>query len=100
MISGSCLCGGVNFKWKPPVGPLRLSLPTRCRKVTDPHTHLLGCAVSISAFFKARTDHDIRTSGMESTPAYDTSFCRRCGYKVKPIKNGGPWFEIRGRSRR
>lgn len=96
MIRGSCLCGGVRFELERAVGPFELCHCSRCRKATG------------SAFAPAigvRTEDFRFTAGQElvtsytlpverEPPAYQRSFCRRCGSLVPDPPPGASWFEI------
>jgi hypothetical protein len=97
MISGSCLCGGVRFEIHRAVGPFELCHCTRCRQVSG-SAYLTWLGVRREDFRFLHGEDLIKTYERpvsESPPAYDTSFCIRCGSQVpNPSKTGEPWFEI------
>ena len=97
MIRGSCLCGGVKFEIERATGPFELCHCSRCRKVSG-SAYLTWLRVLREDFRFVQGADLIRTFELpvrESPPAYDTSFCTRCGSQVpNPSKTGEPSFEI------
>jgi hypothetical protein len=97
MVHGSCLCGGVRFEIDRAVGPFDLCHCSRCRKVSG-SAYLTWLGVRREDFRFLQGEDLIITYELpvrESPPAYDTSFCRRCGSQVpNPSKTRDPWFEI------
>jgi hypothetical protein len=97
MIRGSCLCGGVQFEIASAAGTFELCHCTRCRKVSG-SAYLTWLGVRREEFRFLQGEDLIRTYECpvrESPPAYDTSFCTRCGSEVpNPSKTGEPWFEV------
>jgi hypothetical protein len=97
MIRGSCLCGGVQFEIDRAVGPFELCHCTKCRKVSG-SAYLTWMGVRREDFRFVQGVELITTYErpvVESPPAYDTSFCSRCGSQVpNPAKVTEPWFEI------
>jgi hypothetical protein len=97
MIRGSCLCGGVRFEIERAAGTFELCHCTRCRKVSG-SAYLTWLAVRREDFRFLQgadliTTYECPVS--ESPPAYDASFCSRCGSQVpNPSKIAEPVFEI------
>ncbi len=97
MLRGGCLCGGVRFEVERAVGPFELCHCPRCRKVSV-SAYLTWLGVRREDFRFLQGVELIRTYECpvrESPPAYDTSFCTRCGSQVpNPSKAQEPTFEI------
>ena len=97
MLRGSCLCGGVRFEVERAAGPFDLCHCARCRKVSG-SAYLTWLGVRREEFRFLEGADLIRTYECpvrESPPAYDTSFCSRCGSQVpNPSKVREAWFEI------
>lgn len=97
MLRGSCLCGGVRFEIERATGPFELCHCTRCRKVSG-SAYLTWLGVRREDFRFVQGVELVTTFELpvsESPPAYDTSFCSRCGSQVpNPSKAQQPVFEI------
>ena len=97
MIRGSCLCGGVVFELERAAGPFELCHCSRCRKASG-SGYLTWLGVRREDFRFVQGVDLIRTYErpvIESPPAYDTSFCTRCGSQVpNPSRILEPYFEI------
>ena len=97
MLRGSCLCGGVRFEVERAVGPFELCHCTRCRKVSG-SACLAWLGVRREDFRFLQGADLIRTYECpirESPPAYDTSFCSRCGSQVpNPSRTNEARFEV------
>jgi hypothetical protein len=96
MITGSCLCGGVQFEIEKTVGPFELCHCRRCRKASgSAFAAMIG--VRTSDFRLLQGSELISTYDapiLREPPAYQNFFCRRCG---SPVPNPNPeaeWFEI------
>ena len=97
MLHGSCLCGSVRFEIERAVGPFELCHCTRCRKVSG-SAYLAWLGVRREDFRFVQGVDLIRTYERpvsELPPAYDTSYCTRCGSPVpNPSRTAEAWFEI------
>ena len=97
LLRGSCLCGAVKFELRRAVGPFELCHCTRCRKVSG-SGYLTWLGVRREDFRFVQGADLIKTYECpvrESPPAYDTSFCGRCGSQMpNPARLQEPCFEI------
>jgi len=79
-ISGSCLCGGVQFEIAQAIGPSEICHCTRCRKKSG--------ATSLELI------HTYEAPILNRPPAYVSHFCTRCGGPVPPPSAHGETVEI------
>ena len=97
MVRGSYLCGGVRFAIERASGSFELCHCSRCSKVSG-SAYLTWLGVRREDFRFLQGADLITTYELpvrESPPAYDTSFCSRCGSQVpNPSRLAEPWFEI------
>jgi hypothetical protein len=96
MIRGSCLCGGVRFEIARVSGPFELCHCSRCRKATG-SAFLPGIVVRREDFRFTEGRELVRTYVApirEAPPAYQASFCSRCGSPVPDPDATGPLLEI------
>jgi len=95
-ISGSCLCGGVQFEIAKAHGPSEICHCARCRKKSG--------ATSLE-MIEVRSEDYVLTSGaalirtfeapiLNQPPAYASHFCSRCGSTVPPASSVGETIEI------
>ena len=96
MIKGSCLCGGVRFEIARASGPFELCHCSRCRKATG-SAFLPGIIVRREDFHFIEGQELVRTYVApirEAPPAYQASFCSRCGSPVPDPNFVGPLLEF------
>jgi hypothetical protein len=96
MLRGSCLCGGVRFEVAKTVGPFELCHCTRCRKATG--SAFAACVGVLAADYRLLAGAELIQSFdapiLRASPAYRSSFCRRCGSPVPSPDPSADWFEI------
>jgi hypothetical protein len=87
MYTGSCLCGGVQFRISAELGPIELCYCRQCRKAS-------GTAFASNASAPASAFHVTRgaelLSSFESSPGEERVFCVRCGSPIISRKNSAP----------
>ena len=95
-ISGSCLCGGVQFEISSANGPSEICHCTRCRKKSG--------ATSLE-MIEVRSENFVLNAGkdlisvyeapiLNQPPSYTSYFCSRCGSPVPPASPNGDTIEI------
>ena len=88
-IKGSCLCGAVRFEVRATRGPLEICHCTRCRKASGAQG-MPGLVVRTEDF-ELLAGHDSVTRYeaplLYGPPAYEVTFCTRCG---SPVPNPAP----------
>jgi hypothetical protein len=95
-ITGSCLCGGVQFEFTRALGPLELCHCPRCRKVSG-SAFFAGLMISGEGFRLLEGQSLIRRFELpvrEHPPGYATSFCGRCGSPVPDPPANAKAFEL------
>ena len=95
-ISGSCLCGGVQFEIAQAIGPSEICHCTRCRKKSGA-TSLEMIDVrseDYSLISGADLIHTYEAPILNRPPAYVSHFCTRCGSSVPPASARGETVEI------
>ncbi len=96
MIKGGCLCGGVRFEIVRPVGPFELCHCSRCRKSSG-SAFVSGVGVRTEDF-RLIEGRDLISSYkapiLREPPAYQVSFCKRCGSPVPDPDPDSEWFEV------
>lgn len=96
LLTGHCLCEGVQFEVAEVVGPLELCHCTRCRRVTG-SAFFAGLVVSTRGYRMTQGRelvHHFELPVREAPPAYATFFCSRCGSPVPNPEPEGKAFEI------
>ena len=87
MVTGSCLCGGVQFRIDAPLEPIQVCHCSQCRKAqgTPFATNL---PVETKAFTLVQGAELL--SEYESSPGKRRLFCRRCGSPIYSRKDTLP----------
>jgi hypothetical protein len=95
-IRGSCLCGGVTFEIDRASGPAEYCHCSRCRKVTGSMA-VLAIGVQTKDYRLLTGRELIRTYAapiLYEPPAYQSTFCSRCGSPVPVADPEGDFMEI------
>ena len=95
-ISGSCLCGGVQFEVEKAVGPMEICHCNRCRKVSG-SASVVAVGVRKCDFTFLAGEELISTYEapiLTDPPPYSSWFCSRCGSPVPAADPEDDWFEI------
>jgi hypothetical protein len=79
MISGSCLCGQVQYEIEGKISPIWLCHCSKCRRRTGSAFH--ASAICKAEQFSWRTGEDSFRE-YEDTPNYVSRFCGHCGSPV------------------
>jgi len=95
-ISGSCLCGGVQFEITKANGPSEICHCTRCRKKSGSTSLEMIEVLCDDYVLVAGADliRDYEAPLLNQPPAYSSHFCSRCGSLVPPAQPGGELVEI------
>lgn len=95
-ISGSCLCGGVQFEIDKAVGPVEICHCNRCRKVSGSASLVaVGVRKKDYRFLAGEELITIYEAPiLNDPPPYSSMFCSRCGSQVPPSSPDDDWFEI------
>ncbi len=95
-ISGSCLCGGVQFVVDEVSGPVEICHCVRCQKKSG-NTSLAMVAVKSSSYRCVSGGDLIQAFSapvLNQPPAYSSHFCCVCGSAVPPASTEEPILEI------
>jgi hypothetical protein len=95
-ISGSCLCGGIQFEIDRAEGPVEICHCNRCRKVSG-SANLVAVGVRKEDYRFIAGEELItiyEAPVLNDPPAYTSMFCSRCGSQVPPPVPEQDWFEI------
>ena len=95
-IKGSCLCGSITFEIDRAVGPFEICHCNRCRKVSGSQ-NISAVGVNTADFRMLSGQKLVKFFSapiIDHPPAYQSSFCSRCGSPVPNPSPEGDWFEI------
>lgn len=80
-IAGTCLCGSIRFKIKPPLSGFRYCHCSRCRKATG-SAHAANIFLPQSQLTWLAGESLIRRFDLPGAQRFAVCFCTRCGTRV------------------
>jgi hypothetical protein len=86
-IAGSCLCGSIRFKIKPPLSDFRYCHCSRCRKASG-SAHAANVFLPQSQLTWLAGESLIRRFDLPDAKRFAVCFCTKCGTRV-PHKIAG-----------
>ena len=87
MLTGSCLCGGIQFRIEAALEPIQVCHCSQCRKAQG--TPFATNTPVPAAAFHLVSGADLLTS-FESSPGKERVFCRKCGSPLYSKKDTVP----------
>src|SRR3989442_16001197 len=92
MITGACLCGGVRFEVRSPLGPIIYCHCSMCRRATGT-AFATNASVNAEAF-QIVAGQDLVREYQSSTRSF-RAFCSRCGSPLYGRFEGLPMIRMR-----
>jgi len=92
-IGGSCLCGAVRYRIRPPFSWFQYCYCSRCRKVSG-SAHSSHLLLAIEQLSWTAGEEQLGRYELPGAKAFTTCFCRTCGSTLPWTTQNGRWVLV------
>lgn len=92
-VTGTCLCGDVQFRLDAPVLGFQYCHCSRCRRFTG-SAHAANCFVPPGGLDWLRGEEQVGRFSLEGEPGFPTAFCKRCGSSLPSMSSSGKYWVV------
>ena len=92
-LTGTCLCGDVQFRITGDVLGFQYCHCSRCRRFTG-SAHAANCFVSPDGLEWVRGEEGVARSRLDGDHGFPTSFCQRCGSSLPSMSSTGKYWVV------